>query len=122
MRVGVSVTDGRRRAPSTLQVGVYNHVPGDGRELVVTDADAVKIRAEDGRCVEAVDISPFISNLPFGKVRSLHCPRRRRDGLFALCAARASSGGLYIPTELALARKALGLGRAQTRNPNSTLP
>lgn len=26
-----------------------------------------KIRAEDGRCVNGVDISPFIDNLPFGK-------------------------------------------------------
>ena len=47
--------------------GVYNHVPGDGRELVVTLADAMKIRAEEGRFVEKVDISPFISNLPFGQ-------------------------------------------------------
>ncbi len=47
--------------------GVYNHVPGDGREYVVARADAVKIRAEDGRSVEKVDISPFISNLPFQK-------------------------------------------------------
>ncbi len=43
---------------------VYPHVPGDGREYVVTSADAVKIRAEDGRRVENVDISPFISHLP----------------------------------------------------------
>ena len=28
--------------------------------------DAVTVRAEDGRRVEATDISPFISNLPFG--------------------------------------------------------
>lgn len=49
-----------------LQRGVYNHVPGDGRDLVVTRADAFKIRAEDGRRVEQVNISPFISNLPFG--------------------------------------------------------
>jgi predicted ABC-class ATPase len=48
-------------------MGVYNHVPGDGREYVVSRADAVKIRAEDGRRVEGVDISPFISNLPFRK-------------------------------------------------------
>lgn len=41
-------------------------MPGDGRELVVTLSDAVKVRAEDGRRVEATDISPFISNLPFG--------------------------------------------------------
>lgn len=49
-----------------LERGVYNHVPGDGRELVVTRGDAVKIRSEDGRSVTGVDIRPFISNLPFG--------------------------------------------------------
>ena len=32
-----------------LQMGVYDHIPGDGRELVVIDRDAVTIRAEDGR-------------------------------------------------------------------------
>lgn len=50
-----------------LERSVYNHVPGDGREAVVTHFSAVKIRAEDGRFVEGVDISPFIKNLPFGK-------------------------------------------------------
>ncbi|MHC4605710.1 MAG: ABC-ATPase domain-containing protein [Planctomycetota bacterium] len=50
-----------------LERGVYAHVPGDGRERVVTSGDAVKIRAEDGRRVERVDISPFISNLPRGR-------------------------------------------------------
>lgn len=50
-----------------LERGVYDHVPGDGRELVVTDATAVKIRAEDGRRVEKVDISPFVTNLPLGR-------------------------------------------------------
>lgn len=47
-----------------LQRGVYNHVPGDGREWVVTDPSAVKIRAEDGRSVTRVDVSPFIGGLP----------------------------------------------------------
>ncbi|MDI6704546.1 MAG: ABC-ATPase domain-containing protein [bacterium] len=47
-----------------IQLGVYNHIPHDGRERVVTIPDAVKIRAEDGRRVEGVDISPFINNLP----------------------------------------------------------
>ena len=46
---------------------VYPHIPGDGREYVVTDSAAVKIRAEDGRRVERVNISPFISRLPYGK-------------------------------------------------------
>ncbi len=49
-----------------LERGVYNHVPGDGREFVVTDPTAVKIRAEDGRRIATVDISGFISNLPDG--------------------------------------------------------
>ena len=42
-------------------------IPGDGRELVAVDSSACKIRAEDGRQVENVDISPFISNLPYGE-------------------------------------------------------
>lgn len=50
-----------------IEVGVYNHVHGDGRELLVCDERAVKIRAEDGRCVHGCDISAFIDNLPFGK-------------------------------------------------------
>jgi predicted ABC-class ATPase len=50
-----------------IERGVYNHIPGDGRELVVTREDAVKIRAEDGRQIAGVDISPFITNLPFGR-------------------------------------------------------
>ncbi len=47
-----------------LELGIYSHVPGDGREYVVTDSKAVKIRAEDGRSVAKVNISPFIKSLP----------------------------------------------------------
>ncbi|MEG5031683.1 ABC-ATPase domain-containing protein [Microcoleus sp. AT3-D2] len=50
-----------------IELGVYNRIPGDGRELVVTDPAAVKIRAEDGRSVAGVDISPFINHLPQGR-------------------------------------------------------
>lgn len=50
-----------------LERGVYNHIPGDGREWAITIRDAVKIRAEEGRRVERVDITPFINNLPFGQ-------------------------------------------------------
>ena len=49
-----------------IERGIYNHVPGDGRELVVTSPLAVKIRAEDGRAVTRTDISPFIKDLPLG--------------------------------------------------------
>jgi predicted ABC-class ATPase len=56
-----------------IQRGVHPHVPGDGREWVVADADAVKLRAEDGRRVERVDISPFIGRLPGGRDTSTFC-------------------------------------------------
>jgi predicted ABC-class ATPase len=49
-----------------LEFGVYDHVPGDGRELVVCREDTVKVRAEDGRRVHRVDVSPFVSHLPTG--------------------------------------------------------
>ncbi len=57
---------GKSTLLKAIERGVYNHIPGDGREFVITVEDAVKIRAEDGRFVKGVDISPFISNLPGG--------------------------------------------------------
>ena len=50
-----------------IETGVYTHIPGDGREYVVTDDAAIKVRAEDGRSVAGVDISPFINHLPQGR-------------------------------------------------------
>ena len=58
---------GKSTLLNALERGVYNHIPGDGRELVVTVPGAVKIRAEDGRRVAGVDISPFVSDLPYGR-------------------------------------------------------
>ena len=58
---------GKSTLLSALSLGVYDHVPGDGRELVVARADAVKIRAEDGRSVAGVDISGMIGELPGGR-------------------------------------------------------
>ncbi len=58
---------GKSTLLQALQWGVYNHRPGDGREFVVTDRSAVKVRAEDGRSVSGVDIAPFISTLPGGR-------------------------------------------------------
>jgi len=64
---------GKSTLLQALERCVYPHVPGDGREYVVTVPHAVKIRAEDGRRVENVDISPFISNLPQGKSTTGFC-------------------------------------------------
>ena len=58
---------GKSTLLKALELGVYNHIAGDGREYVITDASAVKIRAEDGRSIRDTDISMFINNLPNGK-------------------------------------------------------
>jgi predicted ABC-class ATPase len=58
---------GKSTLLSALSWGVYDHLPGDGREFVVAWADAVKIRAEDGRSVAGVDISGMIGDLPGGR-------------------------------------------------------
>jgi predicted ABC-class ATPase len=58
---------GKSTLLKAIERGVYNHILGDGREFVITDHRAYKIRAEDGRSIEGVDISPFISNLPHNK-------------------------------------------------------
>lgn len=55
---------GKSTVLQAIQDGVYNHIGSDGRELVITDASAVKLRAEDGRAVTGVDVSPFINHLP----------------------------------------------------------
>ncbi len=58
---------GKTTLLKAIERGIYNHIAGDGREWVITVSDAVKIRAEDGRNVEKVDIRYFIDNLPFGQ-------------------------------------------------------
>lgn len=58
---------GKSTLLKALELGVYNHIFGDGREYVITDDTAVKLRAEDGRSIQKTDISMFINDLPNGK-------------------------------------------------------
>ena len=58
---------GKSTLLKALELGVYNHIQGDGREYVITKDDAMKIRAEDGRSIKKTDISMFINDLPNGK-------------------------------------------------------
>lgn len=58
---------GKSTLLEAIERGVYDHIAGDGREYVMTEESAVKIRAEDGRSIRNVDISMFITNLPGGK-------------------------------------------------------
>ena len=57
---------GKSTLLKALERGVYDHIAGDGREYVITDRTALKIRAEDGRKITNTDISLFINNLPNG--------------------------------------------------------
>lgn len=58
---------GKSTLLKALELGVYDHIAGDGREYVITDDSAMKLRAEDGRSIQNVDISMFIRNLPNGR-------------------------------------------------------
>ena len=58
---------GKSTLLKAIELGVYNHILGDGREFVITDNTALKVRAEDGRVIHKDDISLFIDNLPNGK-------------------------------------------------------
>ena len=55
---------GKSTLLEALQTGIYDKVPGDGRENVVVHPSAAKVRSEDGRAVSCVDVSPYIGNLP----------------------------------------------------------
>ena len=58
---------GKSTLLNALELGVYNHIAGDGREYVIADETAQKLRSEDGRFIKNVDISMFINDLPNGK-------------------------------------------------------
>ncbi len=58
---------GKSTLLSAIQQGIYNHIAGDGREFVITEQSAVKLRAEDGRSIRNVNISLFINDLPNNK-------------------------------------------------------
>ena len=62
---------GKSTLLTALELGVYNHIAGDGREFVITDETALKLRSEDGRFIKDVDISMFINDLPNKK--NTHC-------------------------------------------------
>jgi predicted ABC-class ATPase len=51
----------------SIERGIYDHIPGDGRDRIVTNPTAVRIRAEEGRAITDLDLSPFINHLPFDR-------------------------------------------------------
>ena len=55
---------GKSTLLKALERGVYDHIAGDGREYVITDETAFKLRAEEGRSIHGENISMFIDHLP----------------------------------------------------------
>ena len=64
---------GKSTLLKALELGVYDHIAGDGREYVITDSTAMKIRAEDGRSIKKTDIAMFINDLPNGQDTTGFC-------------------------------------------------
>lgn len=64
---------GKSTLLKALERGVYDHISGDGREYVITEKSALKLRAEDGRKITNTDISLFINHLPNGKNTESFC-------------------------------------------------
>ncbi|WP_299688137.1 ABC-ATPase domain-containing protein [uncultured Vibrio sp.] len=58
---------GKSTLLNAVERSIYNHIPGDGREGIVTAIDTMKIRAEDGRCVHSLNLSNYINHLPMQK-------------------------------------------------------
>lgn len=57
---------GKSTLLDALSAGIYNHIGGDGRELVITLPSAMQISAEDGRRIRHGNLSPFIKWIPGG--------------------------------------------------------
>lgn len=70
---------GKSTLLNAIEAGVYNHIKGDGREYVLTNDTAVKLRAEDGRCIKNTDISLFINDLP-NKKDTIHFSTENASG------------------------------------------
>lgn len=109
-----------------IERGVYNHRPGDGRELVVSVSDLVKIRAEDGRSVSGADISAFIGDLPLGQTtRSFSSPNASGSTSQAAAiveALEAGAEGLLIDEDTAATNFLIRDARMQALVPKAHEP
>ncbi|KAI0714500.1 hypothetical protein C8Q76DRAFT_767842 [Earliella scabrosa] len=78
---------GKSTLLAALARGCYNHIPGDGREFLVTSAGIASVQSEDGRAITNVDISPFISALPGGRTSTSSFSTEDASGSTSMAAA-----------------------------------
>jgi predicted ABC-class ATPase len=95
---------GKSTVLHALQVGMYNKVPGDGREYVVCINETVKIRAEDKRSISSVDISTFIQNehLPLSSQKRKHNSTSFTTTCFSTKEASGSTSQAAVIMEVSL--------------------
>lgn len=55
-------SQGKSTLLNAIEQGIYNHIPGDGREYVVSNPNSVRIRSEKERNITNVNISAFIED------------------------------------------------------------
>ncbi len=55
---------GKSKLLDAVLAGVYDHIPGDGREYVISSPDAVFVMSEADRPADSVDISMFVKETP----------------------------------------------------------
>lgn len=100
-----------------IAVGVYDKIPGDGREFVVSDPGTVTVRAEDGRPVSGLDISAFISALPAANRR---CVQKVTPDIPVVIPSGGSMGGGESVTQAIDDVNECGDDNAKDGNTNST--
>lgn len=117
---------GKSTVLRAIERGVYNHRPGDGREQVVSVKDLVKIRAEDGRSVSGVDISPLINHLPLGqstrRFSSGNASGSTSQAAAIVEALEAGARGLLIDEDTAATNFMIRDARMQTLVPKEQEP
>lgn len=65
---------GRKDFMSAIAAGVFNHIPGDGRESVISVSDAVQVAVDRGRSVQEINLTPFVTSIEGGDPASYSTP------------------------------------------------
>lgn len=87
---------GKSTLLDALESGIYDRIPGDGREYVLSDPSSLRISAEDGRPVTSLDLSAFFRFLPGGDPRDFSTPHASGSVSQAAGIAEAVYGGARL--------------------------
>ena len=100
---GITVITGAGGAGKTtlleaIESGIYHHVPGDGREFIVSEQTLMVTNAADGRYVANEDISMFFSDMPFQSITDFTTRHASGSISQAVNITEAMIGGIRLLT------------------------